>query len=998
MPHSVKASRKHRQPDGSAASGLPHFHLKRWPFALALVWTIAIAASLYWSYRQTQTLLLEQAHSELRANFFKDLTFRQWATRHGGVYVPVNQETQPDPFMAHFAERDVVTPSGRVLTLINPALMVRQFNEMARQSYGAISHISSLRPLNPVNQPDPWEARALKTLAGGVEEVTEIAPINGAPYLRLIRPMVMADACLDCHKQQGYRVGELGGGVSVSVALAPLEEAGKKRMASVGLGHGLLWLLGLTGIGLGARQLRRRMAEREDAYFALRESEDRSSSILATSLDAIITIDSEERITGWNRQAETIFGWSAAEVMGEPLSEKIIPPWQRQAHRQGIRRLLESGQGSIVNRRIEVTGLRRNGEEFPLELAIAFIVTDGRPAFSAFLRDISESKRSEEKIRHDFHLQQALAAVLETAIQPIPFKERLENALRSILATPWLALQGSGAIFLVAEDGDTLLLAAQKGIAEPILQQCGQVPFGECMCGLAARDRAPVFAAEVDERHTRSFPGMGPHGHYCLPILSGERLLGVLNLYLEAGHRKNEAELHFLSAVTHALGGMIQRHQAEEQLQHSAYYDALTGMPNRALLMDRLDRCLKREARHNEFLYAVLFLDLDRFKNINDSLGHASGDEILVNVAERLRQCIRPEDTLSRLGGDEFAILLDDIGGIQDASQVAERIHAAMLPPFEFSGHEVFISTSIGITLGSPAYQSPEELLRDADTAMYRAKSQGAAKTAIFDEQMHDRVVALVTMETELRRALARQELRVHYQPIVSAGSGETIGFEALVRWQHPERGMVSPAEFIPVAEECGLIGYIGRWVLQEACRVAQAWHARFPQRDGLFVSVNLSARQFMQPNLAGEILQTLQESGLEPHRLHLEITESALLDNPETSNQILAELKSHGIHLYIDDFGTGYSSLSYLHNFPFDALKIDRSFVSKLGEGSKHAGMVSAIIAIARSFGMDVIAEGVETPAQLELLQQLGCHNIQGYHFSRPLPVEDATGWLARG
>jgi diguanylate cyclase (GGDEF)-like protein len=421
-------------------------------------------------------------------------------------------------------------------------------------------------------------------------------------------------------------------------------------------------------------------------------------------------------------------------------------------------------------------------------------------------------------------------------------------------------------------------------------------------------------------------------------------------------------------------------------------------MPNRALLLERLDRCLKREVRHNEFRYAVLFLDLDRFKNINDSLGHTSGDQVLITVAERLQQCVRPGDTVARLGGDEFAILLDDIVDILDASQVAERIHSTMLQPFEFSGHEAFISTSIGITLGSTAYKAPEELLRDADTAMYRAKSQGNAKTAIFDEQMHAHVVALVTMETELRRAVERQELRVHYQPIVSASSGKAIGFEALVRWQHPERGMISPAEFIPVAEESGLISSIGRWVLQEACREAQSWQSRLHHSDSLFVSVNLSAKQFLQPNLTAEILQTVQESGLEPHRLHLEITESALLDNPETSNQTLVELRAHGIHLYLDDFGTGYSSLSYLHSFPFDALKIDRSFVSKLGEGSEHVGMVSAIIAIARSFGMDVIAEGVETSTQLVQLQELGCHNIQGYYFSRPLPVEGVTEWLAKG
>ncbi|MBU0592191.1 MAG: EAL domain-containing protein [Gammaproteobacteria bacterium] len=998
MPQPDKTSRKSNQPNGSTGARLPHIHLSRWPYALAIVWTIAIAASLYWNYRQTHTLLLEQAHSELRANFFKDLAFRQWATRHGGVYVPVNQETQPDPFVAYLPERDIVTPSGRILTLINPALMVRQFNEMAQQNYGAISHISSLRPLNPVNQPDPWEAQALKTLAGGVEEITDIALINNAAYLRLIRPMVMVEACLDCHKQQGYRAGEQAGGVSVSVPLAPLEAAEKERMVSVGLGHGILWLLGLSGIGFGARQLGRRITERESVYFALQESEDRSRSILSTSLDAIITIDGEERITGWNQQAETIFGWNVEEVMGAPLSGKIIPPRQREAHLRGIKRLLESGRGSFINRRIEVTGLRRNGEEFPLELAIAFFVTEGKPAFSAFLRDISESKRNEEKIQRDFYLQQALAAALEISIRPIPFTERLENALSSILATPWLALRGTGAIFLVAEDDKTLLLAAQQGVVEPILQQCASVPFGECMCGLAAKEKMPIFASEVDERHTRSYPGMLPHGHYCLPILSGERLLGVLNLYLEKGHQKNEAELHFLSAVAHVLGGMIQRHHAEEQLQHSAYYDALTGMPNRALLLERLDRCLKRAVRHHEFRYAVLFLDLDRFKNINDSLGHASGDQVLVTVAARLQQCIRPGDTVARLGGDEFAILLDDIVDILDASQVAERIHASMLKPFEFFSHEAFISTSIGITLGNPAYKTPQDLLRDADTAMYRAKSQGAAKTAIFDEQMHDHVVALVTMETELRRAVERNELCVYYQPIVSSTSGEAIGFEALVRWQHPERGMISPAEFIPVAEESGLIGSIGRWVLQEACREAQTWRSRFPHGDGLFVSVNLSAKQFLQANLGEEILQILLESGLDPHRLHLEITESALLDNPETSNQVLVELRARGIHLYLDDFGTGYSSLSYLHSFPFDALKIDRSFVCMLGKGSKHVGMVSAIIAIARSFGMDVIAEGVETREQLEQLWELGCHNIQGYYYSRPLPVEGVTEWLAKG
>ena len=441
----------------------------------------------------------------------------------------------------------------------------------------------------------------------------------------------------------------------------------------------------------------------------------------------------------------------------------------------------------------------------------------------------------------------------------------------------------------------------------------------------------------------------------------------------------------------------MQLQETKDHFRHAAFHDTLTNLPNRALLAENLKFVIERAKNQEDYQFAVLFLDLDRFKIVNDSLGHTIGDQLLMAMARRLESCIRDMDIVARLGGDEFAILLDGITSGSDATNMARRIQEKLASPFNLSGHEVFTTTSIGIALSSTGYDHPENMLRDADTAMYRAKAQGKACYEVFDKGMHTHAVYLLKMENDLRRALDREEFCVYYQPIVSLETGALAGFEALIRWQHPERGFVNPGDFIPLAEDTGLIVPIGQWILKRACQQLAKWQWQSPANRDLVMSVNLSSKQLAQPDLVNWIGEVLEETNVEAKYLKLEITESAVMDNAEMAVRLLKRLQALGVQLSIDDFGTGYSSLGYLHRFPVNTLKIDRSFVGRIGEAAENIEIVRTIVSLAENMGMDVVAEGVETLSQLTQLRKLNCQFGQGYLFSRPVDADSVTAWISR-
>lgn len=485
---------------------------------------------------------------------------------------------------------------------------------------------------------------------------------------------------------------------------------------------------------------------------------------------------------------------------------------------------------------------------------------------------------------------------------------------------------------------------------------------------------------------------------------TGEPYSGVLSMRMGDG---SPSFFETLVTPVRGEGGLVERavvlgRRLSPQIQEGeaafqyGFQDPLTGLRNRALFLDRLRHAIARARRHPEAQFAVLFLDLDRFKVVNDGLGHETGDKLLVAIARRLETSIRGTDTVARLGGDEFAILLEDIQGVQDATAYAGRLLAQMKGPFKIDGREVYTTVSIGVAVSSLGYEGAEDVLRDADIAMYRAKALGRVRYVLFDKAMRDEAMDVLDLETELRRAVERLEFRLHYQPIVSLKSGRVAGFEALLRWPHARRGLIPPTRFIPLAEETGLITPLGLWIFRQAVQQLNAWHARFPQNPPLFVSVNLSGVQLLQPELINELDLMLREFGVEGRYVKLEVTESAIMEHAQYAQEMLQQMKAQQLKLCIDDFGTGYSSMSYLRRYPFDTVKVDYSFVSKMVADDESLEIVRSIVTMAHNLKMDVVAEGVENHEQLARLRALKCEYGQGFFFAKALEPSEAEALLA--
>ena len=472
----------------------------------------------------------------------------------------------------------------------------------------------------------------------------------------------------------------------------------------------------------------------------------------------------------------------------------------------------------------------------------------------------------------------------------------------------------------------------------------------------------------------------------CVRASSGE-VVELRWLLRDLRDRKRTVELEQEIAV---------RQQIESQLRHSSLHDSLTGLPNRTLFTQRLKDVLEHSKQQNPDLFAVLFIDLDCFKLINDSLGHSVGDQLLIATAKRLLHCLRPTDTAARLGGDEFTILLRGIRNINEVISVAERLQAELKLPLTLDQQQVYTTASIGIVLSSSSYDRTEDLLRDADTAMYRAKSLGGARTEIFSPDLYVQAVVSSQQETELRQALARQEVQIYYQPIVALDTGFLAGFEALVRWQHPQRGLLSPGDFLPLAQELGLSIALDRWVLREACRQIAQWQQQYPTRPPLTISVNVCSLDLPRLDIVADAKEALNLAGLDARYLRLELTETALMESIDRVMTQLAQLRTLGIELLIDDFGTGYSSLARLHHFPISGLKIDRSFVSGSSANEGNLDIMTTIVTLAKKLGVNAIAEGIETIKQLALLKQLKCEYGQGYFFSKPLNAAAAEALIA--
>ena len=638
----------------------------------------------------------------------------------------------------------------------------------------------------------------------------------------------------------------------------------------------------------------------------------------------------------------------------------------------------------------------KDGTVMDVEILADDLPFDGRPGKLVVATDVTERNRARAALERRAQRQASVAELGVLALEGLEISELMDRAVAIVAEMLDAELCE---LLELAQSREYLLLRAGRGWNEGLVRSAKIALGSEFHAGFTMGSLGRVVIEDfADERRFRPTPLLRDHGATsgAAVVVGGKKSpFGVLGAYSRQRCSFTDEDLDFIQAVANVLADALERQRSEERIRHQALHDPLTGLPNRTLLLERLNHWIDR-ARRQRGRAAVLFVDLDHFKVINDALGHDVGDQLLLAVATRLDEALRPIDTVARLGGDEFVVLYEDIASEMQALELVGRLMNALAAPFCLQNHERHVTASVGIALAD-ASSNPEELIRDADAAMYRAKERGRARYELFDEAMRDRSLKWLETERELRAALERGELHNVYQPLVCPQDGRLTGFEALVRWHHPERGTVSPIDFIPVAEQSGLIVPLGRIVLQAACEEAIRWE---PGADGepLTISVNLSSRQVSDPGVVRTVSDVLADTGLDPQRLSLEITETVLIDDADAALETLGRLKELGVRLVLDDFGTGYSSLSHVKRFPIDVLKIDRSFIDGLGRDPEDSAIVTAVISMGRALGVNIVAEGVETEEQAAHLRALGCNLAQGSLFARPLPPDEAAALAADG
>lgn len=914
-------------------------NLGRWAAGTMLLWTSMVGGSLWWNVIVRQEQTLDLARSEAIANFNKDVAYRFWATKHGGVYVPVTEQTPPSPYMAHIPERDVTTQSGRELTLMNPAYMLRQMMQDYEALYGVKGRIISFNPLRSENEPDAWEAGALTALQAGEDEVIDLSRIEGGEYLRLLRPFATEDGCLKCHAHQGYKVGHVDGAVGISLPMASYRQAEKQQILLFWASHGGLWIMGLMGLIFAFHRLRH-------VEHRMAEDSERFRRMFDQSPDPAWIIEGA-RFIECNSAAASMIGARDKSSLLRTHPADLSPEFQPDgtSSRQKAEQMIQVAKESGLHR-FEWVHTRADGTQFDAEVTLSPFMLDGREVIYCTWRDITERKRAEAGLQ--------LAGTV------------FSNSSEGILVT----------------DADAVILSVNPAFTE-ITGYSAAEALGRKPNMLRSDHHDPAFYENLwrDLQENGRWQGeVWNRRRDGSAYIQWQTITAVRNANGDVGR--------YVSVFT----DVTDMRRNEDRIRHLAFHDPLTGLPNRALLMDRLDHGIAVAKRQGHNL-AIMFLDLDHFKSVNDTLGHDFGDRLLKDTAARIQSAIRASDTVARMGGDEFVVLFDPAGTAEVIARTAEKIIASLDMPIDLGGETVRITTSVGISIFPDNGDTPVALLKQADTAMYAAKAEGRNTYRFFNDEMTERTLARLRLERDLRDAIQSGGLELHYQPKVCFQGLRPCGVEALVRWRLADGRLIAPTEFIPIAEETGLIIPLGDWVIDEACRQIAQWRAA--GWGGIPVAVNVSTKQLFTGDFVAKITSSVERHGIRTHDLQIEITESSVMADPEDAAIILSNLRALGVTIAIDDFGTGYSSLAYLTRLPIDVIKIDRSFVSGLAVGSESGEIISSIVGLGRSLGMTVIAEGVETEADLLMLTKAACPVGQGYLFARPMPADDLIPWL---